>query len=74
MPNELADKVIKSLEPYIGKVIAQASLKTQCAKLGIPMDSLDPSYIDKLAELISKAMESFGKDGDKINQAIKSVV
>ena len=41
MPNDLANKIISSIEPYVGRVVAQAGLKTQCRKIGKNLETID---------------------------------
>ncbi len=73
MPNELANMIVSAIEPYVGKVVAQAGLKTQSAKIGKTMDTIEDEDKSKLAQLIGKAMKAFGKDGEAITNAINSV-
>ncbi len=73
MPNELANKILAILETSVGKVVAQAGLSAQCAKLGKTMDNIDEGDLRKLAESIGGAMNVFGKDGNAISREIRSL-
>ena len=73
MPNELANKILAILEPYIGKLVAKAGLSAQCAKLGKTMDNIDEGDLRELAERVGGAMNTFGKDGNAISREIRSL-
>lgn len=73
MPNELANKIIDVIEVFMGKIVAQATVKTKCAMIGKTLDTIERNDLDKLAECVAEAMKSFGKDDVAIRNAIKSV-
>ena len=73
MPNELANKIIASIEPFVGRVVAQAGIKTQCKKIGKTLDTIERSDLPALADYIAEAMKFFGKDETAIRNAIRSI-
>ena len=73
MSSSLADKIVSSIEPFVGKFIAEAALKTQSAVIGKTVESINQDDLDRLAERIGQAMTIFGKDGGEIAQSIKSI-
>ncbi len=73
MSSTLADKIVSSIEPFVGKFIAEAALKTQSAVIGKRVESINQEDLDRLAERIGEAMRIFGKDSGEIAQSIKSI-
>jgi len=73
MSSTLAEKIVSSIEPFVGKFIAEAALKTQSAVIGKTVESINQEDLDRLAERIGEAMRIFGKDGSAIAQSIKSI-
>ena len=73
MSSSLADKIVSSIEPFVGKFIAEAALKTQSAVIGKTVESINQDDLDRLAERIGQTMTIFGKDGGEIAQSIKSI-
>ena len=73
MSNVLADKLIESLEPLLGSVVATAALQTQAAKIGKTIDTIDSNDLEKLAKILGSAMSGFGKNVTAITEAIMSV-
>ncbi len=73
MANDLANKLIESLEPLLGGVVAAAALQVQSAKIGKTMDTIDKNDLEKLAKVLASAMSGFGKNVTAITEAIMSV-
>ncbi|MDD5258437.1 MAG: hypothetical protein PHD29_00500 [bacterium] len=57
--NHIAAKIDSYLIPLIGELLAAATLKVQCEKIGTTVDKLTPMDLPQLAHRIEQALVVF---------------
>jgi hypothetical protein len=58
------NKIVEILSPFIGNIMAQGAVMSQCKKIGISPEKITKGEISKLAEGMKKALVVFvGTDG-----------
>ncbi|WP_292469620.1 hypothetical protein [Methanolobus sp.] len=55
----LSDQVVSLLEPHIGKTMAQASVKTQCKKIGITPEQLSSAHLNEFTKYLQAGLNLF---------------
>lgn len=55
----LSDQVVSLLEPHIGKIMAKASVKTQCKKIGITPEQLSSAHLKEFTEQLESGLVVF---------------
>jgi hypothetical protein len=75
LANSLAQQVEKVLIASVGEFIAKATLKKNCALIGVTPDNLTADKLDDLADNIEKSVAFFsGKDqGSEVAQKIRGL-
>jgi len=57
--NRYAQKIYEIISPYLGDMMAKGAIRTQCKKIGISEDAIEPKDIVPISDNIKKAMVMF---------------
>ena len=57
--NQIGTRIVDGISPYLGRTMAQSSLVAHCKRLGIDVQQIQHSQVDRLLQELSLGLNVF---------------